>query len=125
MTREIADKICAAFPGAHRSDPADGDLDAWKLHGKMFACFGGSDGAQNRGDGVSVKTPDVETAEMLIAAGRAVKAPYFHKSWVRIPWDLVDDEELVARLGASYDFIKSKLTKKARESLAPRNQDSA
>ena len=37
-------------------------------------------------DGVSVKTPDTETAGLLIEMGRAERAPYFHRSWVRIPW---------------------------------------
>jgi len=120
MTRALADKICAAFPGATRSDPAAGDLDAWKLHGKMFACFGGSDSSKYDNNGVSVKTPDIHTAEILIAAGRAKTAPYFHKSWIRIPWETVDDDELADRLAASYDFIRSKLTKKAQKALPQR-----
>ena len=40
----------------------------------MFACIGAETPR------VSVKTNSIETAEMLIDAGMAVKAPYFHRS---------------------------------------------
>jgi hypothetical protein len=34
----------------------------------------------------AIKTDCVETAQMLIDAGVGVKAPYFHRSWVNLPW---------------------------------------
>lgn len=71
--RKSVEAICAGFPGAEKSDPWGGGHDAWKVGGKMFACIGAVD------PGISVKTPDIETAEMLIEAGVGIKAPYFQK----------------------------------------------
>ena len=113
MSRQTVTAICAALPGAQVSDPWGGGHDAWKVGGKMFACIGSAD------DGVSVKTPDVETARMLIDAGVAQKAPYFHRSWVRLPWG-TDPDELRHRLHGSYDLIRAGLTKKAQGQLPPR-----
>ncbi|WP_164659143.1 MmcQ/YjbR family DNA-binding protein [Tropicibacter sp. Alg240-R139] len=113
MSREIVNAICEPFPGAELSDPWGGGHDAWKVGGKMFACVG------SMGDGVSVKTPDIETAQMLIEAGVGVKAPYFHRSWIRLPWD-TDADEMRHRLEASYDIVRSGLTKKLQATLAPR-----
>lgn len=114
MSRETVKAICETFPGAELSDPWGGGHDAWKVGGKMFACVGSMD------DGVSVKTPDIETAQMLIEAGVGVKAPYFHRSWIRLPWD-TDADEMQHRLEASYDFIRSSLTKKLQATLDPRS----
>lgn len=113
MSRDIVNKICAAFPGAELSDPWGGGHDAWKVGGKMFACVG------SVGDGVSVKTPDIETAQMLIEAGVGVKAPYFHRSWIRLPWSCAE-EEMAHRLAVSYDTVRAGLTKKVQASLPPR-----
>lgn len=79
----------------------------------MFACIGAMQ------PGVAVKTPDIETAEMLIDAGVGQKAPYFHKSWVLLPEDAAPDE-LHHRLVTSYDIVRSGLTKKAQAALPPR-----
>ncbi|WP_238366241.1 MmcQ/YjbR family DNA-binding protein [Mesobacterium pallidum] len=114
MTRAIVNRICARLPGAEVSDPWGDGHDAWKVGGKMFACVGSKD------LGVSVKTPDIETAEMLIEAGVAVKAPYFHRSWVLIPWELADKDGLRHRLELSYDTIRGGLTRKAQAALPPR-----
>ncbi|SLN43143.1 hypothetical protein TRL7639_02243 [Falsiruegeria litorea R37] len=114
MSREIVNTICETFPGAELSDPWGGGHDAWKVGGKMFACVG------SMGDGVSVKTPDVETAQMLIEAGVGVKAPYFHRSWIRLPWD-TDTDEMRHRLEASYDIVRAGLTKKLQATLPPRS----
>jgi predicted DNA-binding protein (MmcQ/YjbR family) len=76
----------------------------------MFACIGTSN------DGVSVKTADIETAQMLIDAGIAAKAPYFHRSWVRLPWGTTEDE-LQHRLHISYKIVRKGLTKKAQAAL--------
>ncbi|NOE32767.1 MULTISPECIES: MmcQ/YjbR family DNA-binding protein [unclassified Ruegeria] len=114
MDRDYVNAICKEFPGAALSDPWGGGHGAWKIGGKMFACIGTAN------DGVSVKTPDAETAQMVIDAGVGVKAPYFHRSWVRLPFD-ADPEELRHRLTVSYDIVRASLTKKLQATLPPRS----
>jgi predicted DNA-binding protein (MmcQ/YjbR family) len=63
VTQEEVDAICSALPGAVLAHPPE--LISWKVGGKMFACLG----KQDDSDGVSVKTPDAETARMLIETG--------------------------------------------------------
>ncbi len=110
--RERINRICGAFPGAEASDPWGGGHDAWKVGGKMFACIGAVM------PGISVKTDSIETAGMLIEAGVGVKAPYFHRSWINLPFDTADDE-LRHRLTLSYRLVRSSLTKKAQRALPP------
>jgi predicted DNA-binding protein (MmcQ/YjbR family) len=112
MSRKLVNAICRTFPGAEVSDPWAGGHDAWKVGGKMFACIGAVM------PGVSIKTDSVETTQMLIDAGVAVKAPYFHRSWVNLPWSTSKDE-LRYRLKASYKLVRSGLTKKAQAELDP------
>ena len=69
--------------------------------------------------GVSVKTPDIETATMLIDAGVGEKAPYFHRSWIHLPWG-TDESELRHRIEMSYDIVRAGLTKKVQATLPPR-----
>ena len=111
MTRDEVDAICAALPGAWYASHHDGGLDAWKVGDKMFATIGMA------GDGVSVKCPDVETAEMLISAGAAIKAKYFHRSWVRVPFDGADPAAMRTRIHTSYDLIRASLPKKLQATL--------
>ncbi|MEM9059645.1 MAG: MmcQ/YjbR family DNA-binding protein [Pseudomonadota bacterium] len=111
--RSRLDAICTDLPGAEKSDPWGGGHDAWKVGGKMFACIGSVE------PGVSVKTADIETAAMLIDAGVGVKAPYFHRSWIRLP-DEAPEDELRHRVVSSYDIVRSGLTKKLQATLAPR-----
>ena len=66
----------------------------------------------------AVKTDSIETAQMLIDVGVAVKAPYFHRSWVNLPWG-TSEEELRHRLTASYRLVRSGLTRKAQAELDP------
>ena len=113
--RALVNSICRTFPGASVSDPWGGGHDAWKVSGKMFACVGSVT------SGVSVKTDSIETAEMLIDAGVGVKAPYFHRSWVNLPWGTSQDE-FRYRLAASYKLVRSTLTKKAQAELKPFDQ---
>jgi predicted DNA-binding protein (MmcQ/YjbR family) len=110
MSRETVNAICATFPGAEVSDPWGGGHDAWKIGGKMFASIGAVT------PGVAVKTDSIETAAMLIEMGVGVKAPYFHRSWVLLPWDM-EPEELRERLLQSYRLIRSGLSKKLRTEL--------
>ena len=110
MSRKIIDDICAALPGAEWSDHNDGGLGSWKVGGKMFACIG------SRDNGVSVKTDSIETAQMLIDAGVGRKAPYFHKSWIRMDEGSQADE-LNHRIKVSYDIVRSGLPKKVQAAL--------
>jgi predicted DNA-binding protein (MmcQ/YjbR family) len=112
MSRARVNAICATYPGAERSDPWGGGHDAWKVGGKMFACIGAIQ------TGVSVKTSSVEMAEMLIAAGEAERAPYFHRSWVHLP-EGTDDDTLALRLAASYRLIRAGLPRKVQGGLGP------
>ena len=109
MTRDEINALCAGHTGAVLSDPTV-ELDSWKVGGKMFVCFG------DRIDGFCTKTDSVETAQMLIDAGAATKAPYFHKSWVLVSFD-VDAEEAAHRIATSYDIIFKALPKKTREAI--------
>ncbi len=108
--RSRVETICATLPGAAKSDPWGGGHDAWKVGGKMFACIGAVD------PGVSVKTPDTVTAAMLIEAGVGTRAPYFHRSWIRLPEDVPQDE-LSHRVLVSYDIVRGSLTKKLQATL--------
>ena len=110
--RDRINAICQGLPGAEQSDPWGGGHDAWKIGGKMFACIGAVT------PGVSVKTDSIESAEMLIQAGVASKAPYFHRSWVLLPFDTADDE-LRHHLTSSYRRVRAGLTKKAQAELPP------
>ncbi len=111
MTRDDVNRICAALPGATWSDPWGGGHDAWKVGDKMFATIG------TMNTGVSVKTPDIETASLLIEMGRAIKAPYFHRSWVHLTWGSIPDDELRERLETSYGIVRRGLTKKLQKTL--------
>jgi predicted DNA-binding protein (MmcQ/YjbR family) len=111
VSRATVNTICKTYPGAEVSDPWGGGHDAWKVGDKMFASIGAIM------EGVSIKTDSIETAQMLIEAGVGVKAPYFHRSWINISWDM-DEAELHARLAASYRLIRASLPKKIQASLA-------
>ncbi len=112
MTRAFVNAHCALLPGAEVSDPWGGGHDAWKVGGKMFACIGAMED-----HGVAVKCADAETAALLIEVGHALRAPYFHRSWVRIPWGLVPEAELAERLDLSYRLIRAALPKKVQAAL--------
>lgn len=109
MSRDAVNQICASMPGAVASDPTT-ELDSWKVGGKMFVCFG------DRIAGFCAKTDSIETAQMLIDAGAASKAPYFHNSWVLVSMHVASDE-MTHRIQTSYDIIRSSLTKKAQAAL--------
>ena len=110
MSRNLVNAICASLPGAEVSDPWGGGHDCWKVGGRMFAVVGAVL------PGVSVKTDGIETAEMLIAAGIAGRAPYFHRSWVLLPEDAPEDE-LGLRLLASYRLIRAGLPRRVQAAL--------
>ncbi|MGA0542734.1 MmcQ/YjbR family DNA-binding protein [Neotabrizicola sp. VNH66] len=110
--RAFVNATCRALPGAEWSDPWGGGHDAWKVGGKLFAVIGAVEG-----HGVSVKCTDVDTARLLIDMGRAERAPYFHASWVRLPWGLVPEEEIAERIATSYALIRASLPKKVQAAL--------
>ncbi len=113
MIRILTRQICETLPGAEVSDPWGGGHDAWKVGGKMFACIGAVR------EGLNVKTDSVETAEMLIAAGVAERAKYFHRSWVYLP-EGAEDGEIRHRILQSYDIVRAGLTRKVQADLPPR-----
>lgn len=111
MGRDFVNAICRTFPGATCSDPWGGGHDAWKVGGKMFACIGAVL------PGVSVKTDSIETAEMLIEVGVALRAPYLHRPWVTLPWTVPEDE-LRFRLANSYRLVRGALPRKVQAGLS-------
>lgn len=120
MTASLRDRvaaICGALPGAEVSDPWGGGHEAWKVGGKMFACFGAVT------EGVSVKCDSIETAERLKAMEIGLHAPYFHKSWVRLP-ETVAADELDHRVKVSYDLVRAGLPAATRRALPPRQMES-
>ena len=118
MTRADFDTICSEMPGAVLSGP--GELDAWKVGGKMYACFGHAEQRAANTDAASVKCPDVETATMLIDAGAARKAAYFHRSWVTLDLPDLAEDEARHRIAVSYDTIRASLKRAERDALPPR-----
>lgn len=110
MSRELINEICRAMPGAEWSDPWGGGHDAWKVGGRMFATMGAVQA------GVSVKTESVETAQMLIDAGVGDRAPYFHRSWIRLPEGAPEDE-VRHRIETSYNLVRASLPKKVQATL--------
>ena len=113
--RDTANAIAGALPGADWSEPFGPGHDVWKVGGKMFLVGGSAD------EGVSVKCPDVETAQMLKEAGVGQRAPYLHASWVRLPPGTAHDE-LRHRIHVSYDTIRAGLTKTAQAALPAREE---
>lgn len=115
MTRPEFDALCAAHPGAVLSGP--GELDAWKIGGRMFACFGHTD-ARATNDGHAVlRCADTGMARMLIETGAAGKPAYFRGAWVRL--DLADlaPDEAAHRIAVSYDTIRAGLPRRLRDAL--------
>jgi predicted DNA-binding protein (MmcQ/YjbR family) len=118
MTRDEVNAFCAGFAGAEVSDPwaslvqGDARHDVWKVGGKIFALIG------TQGDGVSLKTASTEEAAFLIEMGRGVKAPYLHRSWIKVDWRRVPEEEVRDRITTSYGIIFASLTKKAQRAIS-------
>ena len=115
MTRAQFDTLCAAHPGAVLSCP--GELDAWKIGGKMFACFGHTDQRATNDDHAVVRCADTEMARMLIETGAAGKPAYFRGAWVRLDLASLDESEAAHRIAVSYDTIRAGLTKKMQATL--------
>lgn len=113
MTRNEFDTLCSRHPGVVLSSP--GELDAWKVGGKMLACFGHEEKCSVNTEHVAVKCPDTDT--LLIDAGTASKAPYFHPSWVQLDLPSLDAGEAEHRIAVSYETIRRGLPISVREAL--------
>ena len=122
MTRMEFDALCVRHPGAVLSGP--GELDAWKIGGKMFACFGHTDTRADNNDHAVVRCTDTEMARMLIEAGAAGKPAYFRGAWVRLDLPTLDASEATHRVAVSYATIRAGLTKKAQAMLPPLQETS-
>ena len=112
MSRKTINSICKPLPGAEVSDPWGGGHEAWKVGGKMFASIGAVT------PGVAVKCASIDEALHLEDLFGWPKAPYFHRSWVLIPFE-TDEEELRHRIHGSYRIVRKSLTKKAQAALEP------
>lgn len=117
MTRPEFDALCAVHPHAVLSGP--GELDAWKVGGKMFACFGHVDARATNDDHVVLRCADADMARMLIETGAAGKPAYFRGAWVRLDLDGLDPGEAAHRIAVSYDTIRASLPRRLRDALAP------
>ncbi len=117
MTRAEFDALCATQPGAVLSGP--GELDAWKIGGKMFACFGHVDTRDQNTDQAVVRVTDNETAQMLIDTGAASKPAYFRGAWVALSLPDLEEGEAAHRIAVSYTTIRGTLTKKLQATLPP------
>ena len=110
--RDIVQSLAGALPGATLDHNFGPDIDSWKVGGKLFAIA--------RADGVSVKCPDRETAEMLGEIGQAEPAPYLAKAgWVHVTAKALEgtrvtEADLAHRLHVSYDRIVATLPKRLR-----------
>lgn len=78
----------------------------------MFASMGAMT------QGVAVKCASIDDALHLEDMFGWPKAPYFHRSWVLIPWD-VDEGELRHRIEGSYKIVRASLTMKLQAQLDP------
>lgn len=115
MTRAEFDALCARHPGATLSGP--GELDAWKIAGKMFACFGHTDQRATNDDHAVVRCADNEMAKMLIETGAAGKPAYFRGAWVRLDLATLDPDEAAHRIAVSYDTIRKGLPRRVQATL--------
>ena len=115
MTRPDFDALCAAHPGATLSGP--GELDSWKVGGKMFACYGDGERRDANTETVVVATPDADPARMLIEVGAAHRPPYFRGAWVGLTLADLDEDEARDRIAAAYDRVRAGLPKRVRDAL--------
>lgn len=109
MSRATVNRICAALPGARLAGPP-GELDSWKVGGRMFACFHEQKG------GVALKTDSIAMAQHLIDAGGVRSAYYLHPSWVLLPFD-APPERQERLIRGSYDIVRAGLPKRVQASL--------
>jgi predicted DNA-binding protein (MmcQ/YjbR family) len=102
--------IADPLPGVSCDDPWGGGHDVWKVGGKMFAMIGAVL------PGLSVKCADADTAALLIEAGLGERAPYLHRSWIKLH-ETVSDADLRHRILASYRLVRAGLPAGLRKTL--------
>lgn len=111
MGAQIIHDFCGSLVAVTCVNSFGPEHDVWKIGGKVFAI------ANKPRDSVSFKCTSIEAAQMLIEAGVAHKAPYCHASWAMVIYGEMPDDELQARLTASYKIIFNALPKKVQASL--------
>lgn len=119
MTAEDVKAFCLSLPSAHSVVQWAGTT-VFKVDAKMFAAL------LSDKERVVLKCADQEMANMLVEAGIGHWAKYFgQKQWVGVSITpvVMPDEELRARLEASYKIVRNSLTKKIQSSLAPLSDD--
>jgi predicted DNA-binding protein (MmcQ/YjbR family) len=111
MSADTINNICGSLQSATCVNSFGPEHDVWKIGGKVFAIV-----SKPRGS-VSMKCADIESAQMLIESGAAHKAPYCHASWAMVVYGEMPDDELRARLTASYLIMRKSLPKKVQAGL--------
>jgi predicted DNA-binding protein (MmcQ/YjbR family) len=112
MSTHLISQFCSTLPAATCVNSFGPDHDVWKIGGKVFAIV------SKPRDAVSFKCADIEAAQMLIEIGVAHKAPYCHASWAMVVQGEMPEDELHARLRASYGIMFRSLPKKVQAILA-------
>ena len=107
----MINQICGSLQAATCVNSFGPEHDVWKIGGKVFAIV------SKPKNSVSFKCADIESAQMLIESGVAHKAPYCHASWAIVAYGDMPDDELRARLTASYNFMRKSLPKKIQAEL--------
>ena len=111
MSAEVITRFCKTLKAAECVNTFGPEHDVWKIGGKVFAIVNVARGS------VSFKCADIESVQMLIESGVAHKAPYSHASWAMVVHGEMPDEELQARLAASYSIMRKSLPKKVQAAL--------
>lgn len=115
MDPKALEDFCLSLPGAHLVVQW-ADSRVYKIDAKMFAVM--SPGM----DRIVLKCADQDMATMLVEAGIGHWAKYFgQKQWVGFHLDppTIGQDEMEARLRASYAIVRRGLTKKVQASLPP------
>ncbi|MEO1027726.1 MAG: MmcQ/YjbR family DNA-binding protein [Pseudomonadota bacterium] len=113
MDVKAVEDYCLSLPGAHLVVQW-ADSRVYKIDAKMFAVM--SPGF----DRIVLKCADQDMANMLVEAGIGHWAKYFgQKQWVAFALDMptIEQDEMEARLRASYSIVRNSLTKKVQASL--------
>ncbi|MGL4404183.1 MAG: MmcQ/YjbR family DNA-binding protein [Notoacmeibacter sp.] len=111
MSAQRINEFCGNLFAATCVNSFGPEHDVWKIGGKVFAIV-----SRPRGS-VSFKCNDIEAAQLLIESGAAHKAPYCHASWAMVVYGEMPDDELNARLSASYTIMRKSLPKKVQAEL--------
>ena len=110
MTLESLRKFCMRFPHVTEDIKWGHDL-CFLIGGKMFAVASLD---KTEGHCVAFKCTPEEFAELVEVSG-IIPAPYMARNhWVMLErFDVLRDAEIEARVRASYEMVKAKLTRRA------------